>query len=226
MPIPSRLDLESQLFAILKMLKTIHEDMISGKTSYSSYCSIVRQKINDLMVVELTFQAKGLEFSTILNDMMVSEEFFSLIPQIHEFITLTEKDQNNNSENPAVLTEQEKNLAMITGVENKTANFGRYTINPIKLANLASEITAGFITIFDFFKLEMEDPQLLQDSFQRVEKALKEFPGLEDLYLDLKSLTRKVTSEIDIHENPQEYYQSFEKLYRRFLAVLKNPSNL
>ena len=223
MPIPSKLELESQLFAILKTLKTVHKDVMDGKLSYSSYCNIVRQKINDLMIVELTFQSKGIEFGTILNDMMVSEEFFSLIPQIQEFISLTEKKQNQNTEK--LLTDSEKNLAEITGTKNKIANFGQYTINPIKLANLASDIAVSFITIFDFFKMELNDPHLLHDSFQRLENALKEFPGLDELYLDVKNETRKMNSEFT-EEKQQTFFKSFEKLYRRYLAVLKNPNHL
>ncbi len=223
MPVPSRLELESQLFAILKTLKTVHKDVTDGKISYSSYCNLVRQKINDLMIVELTFQSKGLEFSTILNDMKVSEEFFSLIPQINDFISLSEKKHNQSSEKS--LTNSEKNLAEITGTENKIAIFGQYTINPIKLANLASDIAVSFITIFDFFKMELNDPNLLHDSFQRLENALKKFPGLDELYLDAKSEIRKMILEFT-EDNAQSFYSSFEKLYHRYLAVLKNPNHL
>lgn len=225
MPIPNKLELESQLYAILKTLKTVHEDVLNGKIPYSSYCNIVRQKINDLMLVELTFQSKGIEFSTILDDMKVSAEFFSLIPQIQEFITLTEKKQSDTLINSKLLTDSEKNLAEVTGTENKIANFGQHTINPIKLANLASTITGSFITIFDFFKMELKDPKLLHDSFQRLNSALKEFPGLDELYLDVKSETRKMNSQFSV-ENQQEFFTTFETLYRRYLAVLKNPNHL
>jgi hypothetical protein len=225
MPIPNKLELESQLYAILKTLQTVHEDVLSGKIPYSAYCNIVRQKINDLMLVELTFQSKGIDFGTILDEMKVSTEFFSLIPQIQEFITLTEKKQSDTLDKSNLLNDSEKNLAEVTGTKNKIANFGQYTINPIRLANLASTITGSFITIFDFFKMELKDPKLLHDSFQRLIFALKEFPGLEELYLDVKSEIRKMNSQFS-EENQEEFYTSFEKLHRRYLAVLKNPNQL
>jgi len=222
MSTPSRLDLESRLFGVLQTLKTVHTDIKNGKLSYSSYCSIVRKKIKDLMLIELTFQAKGLKMDTILDDMMLSEEYFQLIPQIQEFITLSERKEKIDNSIPAM--ENEGELEELT--KNKTTMIGNVQIHPIKLANLASTITGNFITIFDFFKLELTDPQLLHDSFHQLENALKEFPGLENLYLDFMSLTRKVTGDKSTHDDNDELYHSFEKLYRRYLAFLKNPSNM
>ena len=77
MAIPTRLDLESQLFAILNTLKALNNDMKKGKITYPSYCAHVQQKIKALMVLELTFQAKGFELDTILKEMDLSEESFS-----------------------------------------------------------------------------------------------------------------------------------------------------
>lgn len=221
MPNPSRLDLESQLFGILNTLKTIHQDVQRGKISYTLYCSTIRQKINDLMIVELTFQAKGLEMEKILEYMMISEEFFRLIPQIHDFISLQEQSNSLISSDPLDLTEFEKNLRDVTTARNQIASIGNVLINPIMLANLASEITANFITIFDFFKLEMEDPNLLTDSFQRLQHALQNFPGLDELFLDVKTVIREVQSGIKNSERRTELFHSFEQLYHRYLAILK-----
>ena len=226
MPNPSRLDLESQLFGILKTLKTIHQDVQRGKISYPLYCSTIRQKIKDLMIVELTFQAKGLELKKILEDMMISEEFFQLIPQIHDFISLQERSSSLITSDNTELTEYETNLRDVTTAQNQTAMIGNVPINPILLASLASEITANFITIFDFFKLEMDDSHMLQDNFQRLLDALEKFPGMDELFLDVKKTIRDVQSGIEISEKKMELFHTFEQLYRRYLAILKNPGNL
>jgi len=218
---PTRLDLESQLFSILKTLKTIHEDMINGRLSYSSYCNIVRQKINELMIVELSFQSKGLYLDAILNEMMVSEEFFTLIPKIHDYVALTAQKKPEMSKSFAKIP-----TSGTHPIEQKIVYLGNHAINPIRLANLASEITANFITIFDFFKLELGDPNLLQDNINRLEGALKEFPGLEELYLDFKSFLRENKPKFSEMNNTLPILESFVKLYQRFLAFLKQPSNL
>ncbi len=222
MSIPSRLELESRLFGIIKTLRTAHEDVISGKIHYSSYCNLIRQKIKELMIVEMTFQSKDLEMDSVLKDMMVSEEFFALIPQIHEYITLIEQTSDQTIDDIDLHTESER----ILNAEKKSVVIGKYTIHPIRLAELGSEITGNFITIFDFFKLGLTDAQMLQKNFTKLEKALREFPGLEQLYLDFKATVREITSRNYIIENQERIYDSFEKLYKRYLAMLKNPNNL
>jgi hypothetical protein len=221
MPNPSRLDLESQLFGILKTLKTIHQDIQSKKISYPLYCSTIRQKIKDLMIVELTFQAKGLELEKILEKMMISEEFFDLIPQIHDYISLQEQSTSLDKTSPSDLSEYEKNLRDVTTARNKTAIIGNILINPLLLANLASEITANFITIFDFFKLEIDDSLLLQDNFQRLLDALEKFPGMDELFLDVKNTIRSIQSNGEISPKRKEIYRSFEQFYQRYLVFLK-----
>jgi hypothetical protein len=225
MSIPTRLDLESQLFAILKTLKTVHKDMLCGKISYSSYCTIVHRKIKELMLVELIFQAKGFDLDSILKEMDLSEEFFSLIPHLQNSLIAADSSPPLSQTYQSSLSEVEKNLADLAEKEKITAQFGDYAIHPLILAQLSSDITYGFITIFDFFKLKLQDYQLLEDSFERVEKALKKFPGLDNLYLDYKDIVRKVKSDPD-KENSQNHMESFEKIFQRYLAALKNPKNM
>ncbi|MBN2155613.1 MAG: hypothetical protein JW776_06195 [Candidatus Lokiarchaeota archaeon] len=200
--------------------------MKTERIVYSAYCDIIRQKIHELMVVDLTLEAKGLKMDSIMQKMRISDDFFKLIPQIQNHISLKEQ-KNNWPLSPLIpQTESEKHLDQISSRLQKVASFGKYTLNPLVLANLASEITANFITIFDFFTLEMKDSHLLEENFNRIQKALKEFPGMDEIYLDFKTIIRKSNKIFSSDKERDLIYHSLENLYHRFLAILKSPNNL
>ncbi len=224
MTVPSRLDIESQLYGIIQVLKSIHQRLKSGNISYTAYTNTIREKLKQLMVLELTLQAKELIMDEVLEKMNLSDDFFQLIPQIHKHVELIEQEIVQTYKSPTKLTDSEQILDNIAKKSHKMAVYGNHKIHPLQLANLSSEITAGFITIFDFLKMDIEDTHLLQETFQRLMGALKTFPGMDELFLDLSSFIRKIDSKMST--NKKETFESFEKYYRRFLTILKQPSNL
>ena len=145
-----------------------------------------------------------------------------VIPQIQSRVCFIEQDQIDTYDSSNSLTDSEQILVDIVTKSHKMAVYGNHTMHPLQLANLASEITAGFITIFYFFKLYLKDFSLLTETFQRLQDALKIFPGMEELYLDLVSLIRTIKPET----NRDQTYQLIEKKYHQFLAILKHPINL
>ena len=177
------------------------------------------------MVVELIFQGKGFDLDSILKEMDLSEDFMKLLPLLHHSLMAKQLIHTGSIEKPSSLSEIEKTLNDMSKTEKITAQLGQYAMHPLFLADISSMITSGFITIFDFFKLGLSDIQILYDSFQKVENGLKDFPGLENLYLDFKAAVRKTKSEIKSSDH-EKLIESFENLYRRYLAVLKNPDNV
>ena len=102
MSLPSRFDLESQLFALIRTLGDLQKKVESGDFSFNFYRDKISEITNGILLIELIFKKKGYDLDKILDEMNISEELFSIIPKIKNYMLF------RNIEMPEEQTNHEK----------------------------------------------------------------------------------------------------------------------
>jgi len=277
---PSRYEIESQLFGIIKTLEIIHKKAEAGEYNPSVYRSTVIKYTNQLQHLNTILSTKGLHLNEVIKEMKLdstlkpiiawikrsvldknivlnksNSKIYSEIPKnkkknaIHEYSKMRvanangyphhEKEGSNDNRNIGGLNNNggsnnnysynykngrnkdsevkfpgfskktyENSLNSPYNVKNalfSEINPRKITVNPIFPAKLASEITADFITILDFFQLGLPKMELLRDQFFGLYEHLSLFPGMQEIAVDLslvlKALFNNESKKLNIHNS-------------------------
>ena len=211
MSLPSRFDLESQLFALIRTLGDLQKKVELGDFSFNFYRDKISEITNGILLIELIFKKKGYDLDKILDEMNISEEFFSIIPKIKNFmlfrnIDITEKQTKHGKKDKIdqiLEIHSDKEPIDGSGSDFKILDFNfkeddKYLINeipvnPLKLARMSADITSDLITIIDFIKLKMPlEISILFELGKRLYDNLKLFPGMEELAVDVSIYLKEI----------------------------------
>lgn len=212
MSLPSRFDLESKLFALIRTLGDLQKKVELGDFSFNFYRDKISEITNEILLIELIFKKKGYDLDKIMDEMNISEELFSIIPKIKNYmlfrnIEMTEEEQTKHG--------KKENLEQILEIHSKkepiddnSSDFkildfkfkdeDRYLINeipvnPLKLARMSADITSDLITIIDFIKLKMPlEISILFELGKRLYDNLKLFPGMEEIAVDVSVYLKEI----------------------------------
>lgn len=212
MPLPSRYDLESQLFALIRTLVDLQKKVESGDFTFNFYRDKISEITNEILLIELIFKKKGFNLDEILDEMNISEDLFSIIPKIKNYILfrnidMTEEEQTKHEKNeikvPILEIQSDKEP-----IDNFSSDFkildynfkeddkyliNEIPVNPLKLAKMSADITSDLITIIDFIKLKLpSDVSILFELGKQLYDNLKLFPGMEEIAVDVSMYLKEI----------------------------------
>lgn len=234
--LPTRYDLESELFSIIKSINDLQRKMKSGDISLPFYRSALENKFNEIHLIELILKKKGLNLDKILKDMHI-DDISGEILRLNELVLFgnVKVEHRSKKANEIKLNDFDlKNIQpqdskskiikdTINSLEDKQSRLECYALvggtlaNPIALAKLSSEITSDFITILDFFQLNLKDLNVFYDIGEHLEHNLKLFPKMETLAIDLGSFLKNKTA-----INKMKYEELLKKFENYFYVFKKN----
>ncbi|MHA1728770.1 MAG: hypothetical protein ACTSWY_08570 [Promethearchaeota archaeon] len=234
--LPSRFELEAKLFAIIKTIRDLQKKVKNGQFSLKFYHDTITVKINELLLIELIFKKKGMELESIINEMEISDEFFHIVPQIKDYILFKdikfeERTKNQNAVDIIDLEgrssfQQDSPLLQNTRdvLKNRNLQTQNYVllnktpVNPIGLAKISAAITSDFITILDFFRMELKDFAVMFELGNNLCENLKSFPGMEELSIDVSLFLKEISGNEELTGDLKfaEMYKKFESFYIQF----------
>ena len=217
MSLPTRFDLESQLFALIRTLGDLQKKVESGVFAFTFYRNKISEITNEILLIELIFKKKGFNLDKILDEMNISEDLFSIIPKIKNYILFRNIEMNEKRTNNEKLDHNlgKEKIDQIIGSypgkrpihdsnsDFKLLNFNfkeddeylinEIPVNPLKLAKMSADITSDLITIIDFIKLKMpKEISILFELGKRLYDNLKLFPGMEELAVELAVYLKEI----------------------------------
>lgn len=216
MSLPSRFDLESQLFALIRTLGDLQKKVELRDFSFNFYRDKISEIANEILLIELIFKKKGFNLDKILDEMNISEELFSIIPKIKNYMLLFQNIEINENQTKREKLSQnlkkEKNDQILEGSDKESVDRTRsdfkvldfnfkedekylineFPVNPMKLAKMSADITSDLITIMDFIKLKMPKISILFELGKRLYDNLKLFPGMEEIAVDVSVYLKEI----------------------------------
>lgn len=205
--LPSRFEIESQLFGLIKVLADLDEKYHSGEFSVQTYREKFQEKIEQFLELDLITKRKGLVMDELISDISLGKEYEAILPKIREFVVFSKIDIES-----AERSESNSNK-FVDLLENDSSE------QAMLLAKLSAAITSDFITILDFFELALNDNVILKELATQLGNNLGLFPEMEDLALDYKMFCNSidwagVSDQSKIEDKYAEFHRRFkEKLH-------------
>ncbi len=188
----SILEIESELFALVKTIINIHKKYTKGEIQENFYLKSIKSTIQELIQFNFELQDKGLNLNLFLEKMEFSEDYHTAIDII----------------NSALLERQ-------VGRPDQIDLIPKLQQAVLELPGISTEITSAFITLMDALKLKnVATSKLLKKLFLDLLISLEKFPGLDSIKekIDLLYTTIKNIPD-DIIQAPQEQDDLTEKIY-------------
>jgi hypothetical protein len=188
--VPSRLQIESEIFAHAKMLERLQAGYEDGEFEESLYRRQLGASLRELFVLQMQYEQGGHSFSKFLE----AQKHLGDLRRI--FSKIAELQQS--------FTEQE-------GVTLATLQLKSYK----EFASVASDLTASFITLLDCIKLRgIAKPALLVEFLTDIIAHAKKMdlntefiPRLEELLAELKEKTDDLPEEdLDLLEHQVDLF--------------------
>ncbi len=210
----SILEIESELFSLVKTIVKIHKKYIKGEIQENFYLKSIKSTIQELIRFNFELQDKGINLSNFLEKMDFSEDYHMAIDIINNVASL----KSNPSQVDVNFQKTDtKKQQLIPKLQQAV----------LELPGISTEITSAFITIMDALKLNnIATGNLLKNLFLDLLISLEKFPGLETIkekietiYSDIKNLSDNVI------QTPQDQDILTEKIYSIF-KEFKNKLNL
>jgi hypothetical protein len=88
MLLPSRLELESKIFAIIKTMQDLYEKAESAQISTTFYQSSIQQKIHEIYLMEFISKKKNMDLDKIINEMKIGDQFQDVITKLRSSLLL------------------------------------------------------------------------------------------------------------------------------------------
>lgn len=234
--LPTRYDLETELFSILKSINDLQRKIKIGDISLPFYRTSIEKKFNEFHLIELILKKKGMNLEKVLRDMHI-EEISNEVLRLKDLVLFENvkvEHRSKKSQESKIEDFEFKNIEppesnsktmrdTITSLDDKQSRLECYALvgdvmtNPIALAKLSSEITSDFITILDFFQLNLKEMNVFYDIGDHLEHNLKLFPKMETLAIDLSSFLKNKTT-----INKMKYEELSKKFENYFYIFKKN----
>lgn len=210
----SILEIESELFALVKTIINIHKKYTKGEIQENFYLKSIKSTIQELIQFNFELQDKGLNLNIFLEKMGFSEDYHMAIDIINNVANL--------KFNPNQVDINYKKIDTID--ENLKPKLQQAVL---ELPGISTEITSSFITLMDALKLrDIATGKLLKKLFLDLLISLEKFPGLDSIKEKIDSFYIKIKNiSNDIILTPQEQDDLAEKLYFIF-KEFKNKLNL
>jgi HEPN domain-containing protein len=175
---PSRLQLESEIFAQAKMLERLQEGLEGGEFDESVYRGQVSASLRELFALQKKYEEKG-----------------------HSFPKFLEAQKNLSDLRKVLAKVAELNQSYLSNAGNNLATLQQRTYKAFAAA--ASDLTASFITLLDCIKLRgVAKPDLLMELFadivshaDKVGLSPDYMTRLTDLQAELKEKTDELSEE-------------------------------
>lgn len=201
----SILEIESELFSLVKTIIRIHKKYTQGEIQDNFYLKSIKSTIQELIRFNFELQDKGINLSTFLEKMDFSQDYHMAIDIINNVASL----KSNPSQMAVNFQKTDTKKQQLTPKLQQAV---------LELPGISTEITSSFITIMDALKLgNIATGDLLKNLFLDLLISLEKFPGLEIL----KEKIEKIYSEIkklsdNVIQTPQEQDILTEKIYSIF----------
>ena len=188
----SILEIESELFALVKTIKNIHKKYTNAEIQPNFYLKSIKSTIQELIQFNFELQEKGINLNIFLEKMGFSEDYHTAIDII----------------NSALLERQ-------VGKPDQIDLKPKLQQAVLELPGISTEITSSFITLMDALKLrDIATGKLLKKLFLDLLISLEKFPGLDSIKEKIESLYTKIKNiSNDIIQTPQEQDDLAEKIY-------------
>lgn len=207
----SILEIESELFALVKTILNIHNKYSKGEIQENFYLKSIKSTIQELIQFNFSLQDKGINLNIFLEKMGFSEDYHQAIDIINNV--------SNLKFNPSQVDTNYKKAD-----ENLKPKLQQAVL---ELPGISTEITSSFITLMDALKLrDVATGKLLKKLFLDLLISLEKFPGLDSIKEKIDSfytIIKKIPD--DIMQTPQEQDNLAEKIYSIF-KEFKNKLNL
>ncbi len=236
---PSRFELESQLFALVKTFSDLQEKVKSGAFSFNFYYTSLKKKMKELFLIELVFKKKNMDLGDILDEMEISKEFLHIIKEIKAYLLLKNVELKKQNKSIDKTTDKIIHLEKKTEIEEDSdilsklidlnleypqsvdfISLNDIKVDPIELAKISADITSDFITIIDLLKLKLQNLPLLKELTKNLKENLNNFPGMDELSIDisitLKNKIMKKENSILEENDFDELFTNFESYYIQF----------
>ncbi|MBD3351492.1 MAG: hypothetical protein GF364_08390 [Candidatus Lokiarchaeota archaeon] len=245
MPLPSRYELESKLFGIIKTMAKLYENVASGRFSLKNYRDYIQKKINDLFLIELAFRKKDVNIQSVLEDMNLEQEFNKILDKIkscslYEGFNINTQEKQANISNSTisksvmstiVSENQAENLSdikieEISDLEQDIVEINKLKISSIELARISSLITSDFITILDYFELKIENKTLLFELIENLTDNLMQFPGMQELAVDISTAIQNLQkNNLDKDKNLKKQFESYYYKFKKSIFTKEEKDN-
>ncbi len=207
----SVLEIESELYSLVKTLKRIHERYKKGEIQENFYLKSIKSTIRELIQFKFELQEKNVQMKDFLQKVEFSEDYFKIVDIINNI--------SNLKSNPNTL--DQKKISTKNGMNAKIQRA------VLELPGLSTEITAAFITLMDALKLgDIASGKLLKKLFSDLLSALHRFPGLDDLSEEIETLSININKlQDDEIQNTQDQENLVDQIYTIF-NDFKNKLNI
>jgi hypothetical protein len=207
----SVLEIESELYSLVKTLKRIHERYKKGEIQENFYLKSIKSTIRELIQFKFELQEKNVQMKDFLQKVEFSDDYFKIVDIINNVSNL--KSNPNTLDQKKISTKQGMNAKIQRAV--------------LELPGLSTEITTAFITLMDALKLgDIASGKLLKKLFSDLLSALQRFPGLDDLSKKIETLSNKINKlQDDEVQNTQDQENLVDQIYTIFNAF-KNKLNI
>ena len=206
----NKLDIESELFALINTIINAYEKFKEGVIKDSFFQKKVRNTITDLVKFNIYLDEKKIILSELLKKMNFVEKYYNAIEIINRISAL---------EFSSALSEESR--------RDKPQDSKAISSTVLELPGITLEITSAFITLMDALKLKsFHEIELVDNLFNDLSRSLKKFPGMDDLRGKVKSIHKRAVTKYKVIENVNFFIEEIvDDLYQTF-KEFQNKLNL
>lgn len=204
----SILEIESELYSLVKTLTKVHNKYRLGEIQENFYLKSIKTSIRDLIQFNFDLQDKNVQLQDFLKKMDISDDYDMIINIINNVANLKANPKGEHL------------------VESRNAT-QKIQQAVLQLPGLSTEITTAFITLMDALKLgDIASGKLLKKLFSDLLTSLYKFPGLENVANSIENLSKQISGLEDNEiQNNHEQDALAEEIYSVF-NEFKNKLNL
>ncbi len=162
--------IESELFALVKSITNLNKKYQKGIVNDNFFRKALKNTMNNLVKLHMILKEKNIQMTGLLQKMNLSQEYNSIIEIINHMSSLSVTDNTDE-------------------IKNRTF---------LELPGITSEITSSFITLMDALTLDgLRKKDLILRLFEELNQSLNNFPGLDDILSESRSIQKKIQSHFD-----------------------------
>lgn len=193
-----KLDIESELFALITTILNAYSKFKEGVLKESFFQKKVRTTIKDLVKFNISLNENNIKLSELLEIMNFNEEYYKAIEIINNLSAL---------EFPDSLPE-----------ERQSEVYRTMSSTVLELPSITLEITSTFITLMDALKLKgFHEIELVDKLFNDLNLNLEKFPGIEDLREKVENVHKRALNEYQVEGNNNYFIEQIvDEIYKVF----------
>ncbi|MFX1278393.1 MAG: hypothetical protein ACFFA3_03195 [Promethearchaeota archaeon] len=204
-----KLDIESELFALITTILNAYSKFKEGILKESFFQKKVRTTIKDLVKFNISLDENNINLTELLEIMNFNEQYYKAIEIINNLSALELSDTLNEEKS------QDETISRIT------------SSTVLELPSITLEITSNFITLMDILKLKgFHEIELVDKLFNDLNLSLEKFPGIDDLREKVKKIYKRASSQYKVEENGNRFIEEIvDEIYQAF-QEFQNKLNL